>query len=85
MARITDDAVRIEDGALYPALHRLERRGWIESEWGITANNRKAKYYELTRDGRRQLKRELTSWPRFSEALSKIVNSQGGTAELESA
>jgi PadR family transcriptional regulator, regulatory protein PadR len=83
--RTTDDALQIEDGALYPALHRLERRGWISSEWGVTENNRKAKYYDLTREGRQQLKQELTSWSRFSEAVTKIVNSRGGLGVLESA
>lgn len=70
----TDGTLDIDDGALYPALHRLERRGWIEAEWGVSENNRRAKYYRLTRDGRGQLRRELTSWARFAEALSKIVN-----------
>ena len=70
----TDGTLDIDDGALYPALHRLERRGWIEAEWGVSENNRRAKYYRLTREGRGQLRRELTSWTRFAEALSKIVN-----------
>ena len=69
----TEGTLDIDDGALYPALHRLERRGWIDAEWGVSENNRRAKYYRLTRDGRRQLRRELSSWARFSEALSKIV------------
>jgi PadR family transcriptional regulator, regulatory protein PadR len=72
--RTTDGTLDIDDGALYPALHRLERRGWIGAEWGWSENNRRAKYYELTVEGRRQLRRELTSWTRFSEAVSKIVN-----------
>jgi PadR family transcriptional regulator PadR len=70
----TDGTLDIDDGALYPALHRLERRGWIEAEWGVSENNRRAKYYRLTREGRGQLRRELTSWARFAEALTKIVN-----------
>jgi transcriptional regulator len=70
----TDGTLDIDDGALYPALHRLERRGWIEAEWGVSENNRRAKYYRLTREGRGQLRRELTSWARFAEAVSKIVN-----------
>ena len=69
----TEGTLDIDDGALYPALHRLERRGWIDADWGVSENNRRAKYYSLTADGRRQLRRELTSWARFSEALSKIV------------
>ena len=69
----TDGTLDIDDGALYPALHRLERRGCIEAEWGVSANNRRAKYYSLTVEGRRQLRRELSSWARFAEALTKIV------------
>jgi PadR family transcriptional regulator PadR len=72
--RTTDGTLDIDDGALYPALHRLERRGWIGAEWGWSENNRRAKYYELTVEGRRQLRRELSSWTRFSEAVWKIVN-----------
>jgi PadR family transcriptional regulator PadR len=69
----TEGTLDIDDGALYPALHRLERRGWIDADWGVSENNRRARYYSLTPDGRRQLRRELSSWARFSEALSKIV------------
>jgi len=72
--RTTDEALKVEDGALYPALHRLEDRGWIRAEWGTSENNRRAKYYELTAKGRRQLDRELATWSRFSEALGKIVD-----------
>jgi transcriptional regulator len=72
--RTSDDALNIEDGALYPALHRLEDRGWIRSEWGTSENNRRAKFYELTAKGRRQLAKELATWARFSEALGKIVD-----------
>jgi transcriptional regulator len=78
--RTTDGTLDIDDGALYPALHRLERRGWIGAEWGWSENNRRAKYYELTVEGRRQLRRELSSWARFSEAVWKIVNASGQTA-----
>jgi transcriptional regulator len=70
----TQDTLQVEDGALYPALHRLEARGWIEAEWGVSENNRRARYYALTVEGRRQLRRELTTWSRFSDALEKIVN-----------
>jgi transcriptional regulator len=73
--RTTDGALEVEDGALYPALHRLERRGWITADWGISENNRKAKYYALTLEGRRQLRSELSAWERFSEAVWKIVHS----------
>jgi PadR family transcriptional regulator PadR len=73
----TDEALQIDDGALYPALHRLERKDWIESEWGVSENNRRAKYYQLTRAGRAQLRRELVTWSRFSDAVWKIVNADG--------
>ena len=73
--RTTEGALEIEDGALYPALRRLEDRGWIRAEWGTSENNRKARYYELTGKGKRQLERELETWARFSAALGKIVDS----------
>lgn len=63
----------IEEGALYPALHRLERKGWIDSEWGVSENNRKAKFYELTSAGRAQLKAELLNWRRYSEAVAGVL------------
>ena len=79
----TDGTLEIDDGALYPALHRLERRGWIVAEWGVSENNRRAKFYQLTVEGRHQLRRELTNWARFSEALSKIVQATGRPALQE--
>ena len=69
------EAFQIEDGALYPALHRLVHRGWIRAEWGTSENNRRAKYYTLTAQGRRQLGRELKSWEMFSQALSRLLGS----------
>jgi len=65
----TDDALQIEEGSLYPALHRLEERGLIASEWGLSENNRRARYYALTPDGRRRLKQESASWTRFARAI----------------
>src|SRR5919112_5592256 len=62
----TDDVLAVEDAALYQALHRLERRGWIESEWGLSENNRRAKFYQLTSLGRRQLRAKSTSWARYA-------------------
>jgi PadR family transcriptional regulator PadR len=62
--QISGDVLRIQQGSLYPALHRLERRGWIKAAWGTSENNRRAKYYELTRSGRRQLDVETESWRR---------------------
>lgn len=70
---VTEQRLQIEEGALYPALHRLEQRGWLEAEWGYTGNNRKAKYYRLTALGRRQLTAELSKWARYTEAVGMIV------------
>src|SRR5215207_1110984 len=69
----TDDVLAVEDAALYQALHRLERRGWIESEWGLSENNRRAKYYQLTTEGRRQLRSEAATWRRYAEAVFKVL------------
>ena len=69
----SDDVLRVEEGALYPALHRLEKRGWIEAEWGLSENNRKAKYYQLTTLGRQQLAMKATTWARYSAAVSKVL------------
>jgi len=69
----TDGVLAMEDAALYQALHRLEDRGLIEAEWGLSENNRKAKYYALTSDGRRQLRVEVSVWRRYAEAVFKIV------------
>jgi PadR family transcriptional regulator, regulatory protein PadR len=78
IAQRTDDALRIEEGALYPALHRMEERGWIEAEWGVSENNRRAKFYRLTELGRRQLQSETASWQRYAEAVGKVL--QAATA-----
>ena len=75
LQQVTDDVLRIEEGSLYPALHRLERRGWVESEWGLSENNRKAKYYRITTEGRRQLRAEASTWTTFSLAVSKVLTS----------
>jgi transcriptional regulator len=71
--QITGDRLQIEEGALYPALHRMERRGWLEAEWGYTEQNRKAKFYRLTAAGRRQLTAELSRWSRYTEAVGLVV------------
>lgn len=76
----TEDDLNIEDGALYTALHRLEKRGLIESEWGLSENNRKAKYYELTDGGRREFRRESARWSRYAEAIFKVLHSTGFAA-----
>jgi PadR family transcriptional regulator len=72
--KVTDEALELQEGVLYPALHRLERKGWIESEWGVSENNRNAKYYSLTRLGRKRLQVELSIWERFANAVGKVVN-----------
>ncbi|HVE79732.1 MAG TPA: PadR family transcriptional regulator [Gemmatimonadaceae bacterium] len=71
--RVTEDELSIEEGSLYPALHRLERRGWVEAEWGLSENNRKAKFYRLTSAGRRQLRVEASAWERFARAVGKVM------------
>ena len=71
---VTDEALELQEGVLYPALHRLERKGWIDSEWGTSENNRRAKYYSLTKLGRKQLQHELSTWGRFASAVGKVVN-----------
>ena len=65
----TDDVLRIEEGTLYPALHRLEHRGWIAAEWGASENNRRAKFYRLTPRGRAQLRVEQATWAKFAKAV----------------
>jgi PadR family transcriptional regulator PadR len=65
--------LQVSDGSLYPALHKLEQEGWIESEWKPSENNRRAKFYSLTRAGRRQLEKEAPSWNRLSAAISHVV------------
>lgn len=69
----SENTFEIEEGALYTALHRLERRGWIDSAWGVSENNRKAKFYELTREGRKQLEAESRRWTRYAEAVFRIL------------
>ncbi len=71
--QMSEEVLRVEQGSLYPALYRLERRGWIESEWGVSDNNRKAKFYTLTPAGRKQLVQETSSWEKLSGAINRIV------------
>jgi len=71
--RTTEEVLRIEEGALYPALHRMERRGWIEAEWGMSEKNRKAKFYKLTDLGRRELHAESATWQRYAQAVGKVL------------
>ena len=68
-----EDLLRVEDGSLYPALYRMEERGWISSEWGSSENNRRAKFYKLTRVGRQQLAAQSVNWERISQAVTKVL------------
>ena len=74
LQQISTGVVLVQQGSLYPALHRLERRGWIKAEWAASDNNRQAKYYELTAAGRRQLKTEAASWRTLSRAIGDILD-----------
>jgi transcriptional regulator len=69
----TDDALQIEEGSLYPALYRMERRGWIESDWGLSELNRRVKFYRLTDAGKGQLEVETANWKQFNRAVSKVL------------
>jgi len=72
--QISSGVLRVQQGSLYPALHRLERRGWIKARWGASENNRRAKYYELTRDGRKQLESEADAWRRLALAVGQVLD-----------
>jgi len=76
----TNDDLVVEEGSLYPALYRMERKGWIEAEWGMSELGRKAKFYTLTRSGRARLKEEVAAWRRFSAAVTKVLGAEGGRA-----
>lgn len=69
----SDGILKVEEGSLYPALYRMEEQGWIEAEWGASENNRRAKYYKLTRAGRKQLADETSNWERLSGAIAKVL------------
>ena|SRR5579864_8187956 len=71
--QISNEVLQVQQGSLYPALHRLERRGWIKAHWGTSDNNRRAKYYELTRAGRHQLDTEQDSWRKLTTAVAQIL------------
>ena len=74
LQQISTGIVQVQQGSLYPALHRLERRGWIEAEWAPSDNNRNAKYYQLTRAGRRQLETETAAWRTLSQTIGQILD-----------
>jgi PadR family transcriptional regulator, regulatory protein PadR len=71
--QVSDDVLRIQQGSLYPALHRLERRGWVKARWGTSENNRRAKYYELTKSGVKQLEAEKDAWEKLTAAVSQVL------------
>ena len=71
--QVSKDVLQVQQGSLYPALHRLEKQGWIDSEWGPSENNRRAKFYSLTRAGRKQLEREQQQWQRLSAAVQLVL------------
>jgi transcriptional regulator len=73
IAASTDDVLKVDHGSLYPALHRLEKQGWLDSEWKLTENKQRAKYYRLTPAGRKQLQSERTRWARFSQAIARVL------------
>jgi transcriptional regulator len=73
ISQMSNDVLLVGQGSLYPALHKLEQHGWIEAEWGESDNNRRAKYYRITRDGRRALRDEAAQWERLSAAITAIV------------
>jgi transcriptional regulator len=70
---VTDGTLLVEEGTLYPALHRLQARGWISAEWGLSENNRKAKFYRLTQEGMARLGRERSTWTQYSDAVAKAL------------
>ena len=73
IGQASDAALLVEEGSLYPALYRMERRGWIRSEWGVSENNRRARFYQLTRLGRKQLAAEHESWSRMAHAIERVM------------
>lgn len=74
LQKISSDALQVQQGSLYPALHRLERRGWIKAKWAFSENNRRAKYYELTRQGRKQLGVETAAWRRLTAVVDHVLD-----------
>ena len=77
--RISNEVLRVEEGSLYPALHRMEQEGWIAAEWGLSENNRRARFYRLTAQGRKQLKTERENWQKITQAVGLVLNF--GTAQ----
>ena len=78
LKQVSGDVLQVSDGSLYPALHKLEQEGWIKAEWAPSENNRRAKYYSLTRIGRRELEKETANWSRLSAAITQVVQLEKG-------
>ena len=74
--QISDEVLRVEEGSLYPALHRLELDGMIDSEWGVSENNRRAKFYRLTAQGRKRFSKEASEWKRLAEAIARVLETE---------
>ena len=74
LEQVTGEALQVEEGALYPALHRMHRKGWLEAEWGLSENNRRARYYRLSTAGERELRRQVTDWSRTVHVISLVLN-----------
>jgi PadR family transcriptional regulator len=72
--RVSDALLRVEEGSLYPALHRMEQEGWIDAEWGLSDNNRRARFYRLTRRGRKQLEAERANWQQITQGVALVLN-----------
>ena len=75
LEQLSAEVLQVEEGSLYPALYRMEQRGWIRSQWAVTENNRRARFYTLTRTGRRQLEAETESWVRLTAAVQSVLSS----------
>lgn len=78
LKQVSGDVLQVSDGSLYPALHKLEQEGWVTAEWKSSENNRRAKFYRLTRPGRKQLEKEAANWDRLSAAISHVVQLEEG-------
>lgn len=73
LEQMTASALQVEEGSLYPSLHRMAKRGWVKAEWGVSENNRRAKYYTLTAAGRQQLQREARTWEQFTDVVARVL------------
>jgi PadR family transcriptional regulator PadR len=79
LQQISREALQVQQGSLYPALHRLERRGWVKAHWAVSENNRRARYYELTRQGKKQLEAEKLAWRKLAAAVDLVLDVAEGT------